>query len=193
MTRTEKRKTVKRLTKKFDKSPFFYLTDSSELTVEQVNKLRGLCYEKGVELKVVKNTLAIKALEQLAAERNYDQLYDSLKGPTAIMFTETANVPAKIIKEFRKSHEKPVLKAAYIDTSVYTGDDQIDSLAALKSKEEIIGEIIAMLEAPLQGVISAVNSGASTVASLVEALGERDENWTPPAGAGVSAAQDEEQ
>lgn len=193
MTRTEKRKEVKRLSKKFDSSPFFYLTDSSELTVEQVNKLRGLCYEKGVEMKVVKNTLAIKALETLATERNFGELYESLKGPTAIMFTETANVPAKIIKEFRKSSEKPILKAAYIDTSVYTGDDQVDNLAALKSKEEIIGEIIGMLERPIQGVISALGSGGTTVASLISALGERDEDWTPPAAASESAAVGEEE
>ncbi|MBX2817670.1 MAG: 50S ribosomal protein L10 [Saprospiraceae bacterium] len=192
MTRTEKRKEVKRLSKKFDKSPFFYLTDSSELSVAQVNKLRGLCFEKGVEMKVVKNTLAIKAMETLDADRNFGELFGALKGPTAILFTETANVPAKIIKEFRKDNEKPILKAAYIDSSIYHGDDQVDNLAALKSKDELIGEIISLLEGPIQGVVSAISSGESTIGSLVAALGDRSEDWTPPAVSATSA-QDEEQ
>ena len=96
-------------------------------------------------MKVVKNTLAQKALESFSEDKNYDALYESLKGPTAILFTETANVPAKVIKEFRKKSEKPVLKAAYIDTAVYVGDDQIESLSKLKSKEELIGEVISLL------------------------------------------------
>jgi len=183
MTRTEKRKVVKKLTKKFDQSSFFYLTDSSELTVQQLNQLRGHCYEQGIELKVVKNKLAIKALEALPAERNFSELYEALKGPTAIMFTDTANAPAKVIKEFRKDHEKPVLKAAYIDASIYQGDDQIDSLAALKSKEELLGEIISLLGSPIQSLLSSLDSGGSTVSNLLTALEERPEDWSPTPGA----------
>jgi large subunit ribosomal protein L10 len=172
MTRAEKQKAIKVLKKKFKNNSFFYLTDSSALSVAEVNDLRSRCYEKGVELKVVKNTLAIKAMQALSADRGYDKLYDALKGPTAIMFSEGASIPAKIIKEFRKDHEKPVLKAAYIDSDVFYGDDQVDTLSALKSKEEILGEIIGLLESPIQSVISALDGG-STIASLLTALEER--------------------
>lgn len=174
MTRTEKVKAVKVLKKKFKNNDFFYLTDSSQLTVDEVNKLRGLCYEKGVELKVIKNTLAIKAMQSLAVDRGFDKLYEALKGPTAIMFTETASTPAKIIKEFRKSHDRPLLKAAYIDTDVFLGDEMVDSLASLKSKEELVGEIITLLESPIKSVISALDAGG-TIASLLTALEDRAE------------------
>ena len=175
MTRAEKTTAIAELKEKFGNNSFFYLTDSSTLTVEQVNKLRGLCYEKGVEMKVVKNTLAIKALEDAPEEKGYAQLYDALKGPTAIMFTETANAPAKIIEEFRKGHERPILKAAYIDTSVFIGDDQVEALAALKSKEELIGEIIGLLQSPAKTVISSLKSGGSTIMGLMKALEDRAE------------------
>lgn len=175
MTRAEKNATIEVLKEKFDNNSFFYLTDSSTLTVDQVNKLRRLCFEKGVEMKVVKNTLAIKALEAAPEEKGYADLYPSLKGPTAVLFTETANLPARIIKEFRKDHEKPVLKAAYIDTSVYVGDDQLDALSDLKSKEELIGEIIGLLQSPAKNVVSALQSGGSTIMGLLKALEERAE------------------
>ena len=175
MTRAEKTTAIAELKEKFSNNSFFYLTDSSTLTVEQVNNLRRLCFEKGVEMKVVKNTLAIKALQDAPEEKGYEQLYDSLKGPTAIMFTETANVPAKIIEEFRKEHKRPVLKAAYIDTSVFIGDDQVKALAALKSKEELIGEIIGLLQSPAKTVISSLKSGGSTIMGLLKALEERAE------------------
>ncbi|NND33471.1 MAG: 50S ribosomal protein L10 [Saprospiraceae bacterium] len=174
MTRAEKQKAIKVLKKKFKNNDFFYLTDSSALSVADVNDLRGRCFEKGVELKVVKNTLAIKAMQALSAERGYDKLYDALKGPTAIMFSETASLPAKIIKDFRKDHEKPVLKAAYIDSDVYYGDDEISALSSLKSKEEVLGEIIGLLDSPIQSVISALDGG-STIASLLTALEDRVE------------------
>lgn len=192
MTRTEKRKTVKKLTKKFDQSSFFYLTDSSELTVQEINNLRGLCFEKGIEMKVVKNKLAIKALETFPSERNFGELFESLKGPTAIMFTDTASAPAKVIKEFRKKHDKPVLKAAYIDSSIYQGDDQVDSLAALKSKEELIGEIISLLGSPIQSLLSSLDSGGSTISNLLNALEEREEGASTPSPA-ASSDSDEEQ
>ena len=175
MNKVEKTAKIEQLKEKFSNSTFFYLTDSSALSVEQVNKLRRICFEKGVEMEVVKNTLVRKAFDASPEERKFGGLNDILKGPTAVMFTETANVPAKIIKEFRKTSPKPVLKAAYIDTDVYIGDEQIDALASLKSKEELIGEIVTLLQSPAKNVISALKSGSSTLAGLVKALQERGE------------------
>ena len=174
MTRTEKSNQIAVLKEKFSNSSFFYLTDSSTLTVEQVNELRGLFYAKGIEMQVVKNTLAKKALESLEQE-GYAPLYDALKGPTAILFTDVANAPARIIEEFRKTAERPLLKAAYIDTDVYFGDEQLKTLASLKSKEELVGEIISLLQSPAKNVISALKSGGSTLAGLVKTLQERAE------------------
>ncbi len=175
MTKAEKTATIEALKEKFSSTEFFYLTDSSTLTVEQINKFRGLCYEKGIEMRVVKNTLARKALESLPEEKGYDGLYESLKGPTAILFTEVANSPAKVLKEFRKKSEKPVLKAAYIDTAVYVGDNQLDSLTKLKSKQDLLGEVIGLLESPAKNVISALKSGGATISGLLKALEERGE------------------
>lgn len=173
MTKAEKMTAIAELKEKFSNNSFFYLTDSSTLTVEQVNNLRRLCFEKGVEMKVVKNALAKKALQDAPEEKGYSKLFDALKGPTAVLFTETANAPAKIIEQFRKEHEKPVLKAAYIDTSVFIGDDQVKILIALKSKEELIGEIIGLLQSPAKNVISSLKSGGSTIMGLLKALEER--------------------
>ncbi len=173
MTREEKAIIVNELSEKLADSNFFYITDSSTLTVESVNKLRGLCFEKGVEMKVVKNKLIEKALAKLEAPEKYDGLLESLKGPSAIMFTEVSNAPAKLIKEFRKDHEKPVIKAAYIDSDIILGDENLDMLASLKSKEELIGDIILLLQSPMKNVVGALNSGGSKLAGLVKALQER--------------------
>ncbi|MEM6963658.1 MAG: 50S ribosomal protein L10 [Bacteroidota bacterium] len=175
MTRKEKSNQIAELEEKFSNSSFFYLTDSSTLTVEQINELRGMLYEKGIEMRVVKNTLAKKALESAAEEKGYAPLYDALKGPTAVMFTETANSPARVIEEFRKKADRPLLKAAYIDTDVYLGDDQLKALASLKSKEELVGDVITLLQSPAKNVISALNSGGATLAGLMKALEERGE------------------
>jgi large subunit ribosomal protein L10 len=174
MTRTEKAAAIEELKEKFENSSFFYVTDSSTLTVEQVNKLRGLLFEQGIEMKVVKNTLAKKALESAPDERNYAELFDSLKGPTALMFTEVANAPARIIKDFRKENERPLIKAAYIDSSVYVGDDQLDALAALKSKEELLGEIVGLLQSPIKNVLGSLQSGGNTIMGLLKALEESE-------------------
>ena len=173
MTRTEKAAAIEELKEKFAQHEFFYVTDSSALTVEHVNELRGLCHEKEVELRVVKNTLAVKALQEAAEDKGYDALIEHLKGPTAIMFTATSNAPAKIIKQFREDHEKPVLKAAYIDTAVYVGEEALEELVKLKSKEELIGEVITLLQSPIKNVVSSLQSGGSTIAGLVKALEER--------------------
>jgi len=174
MTKAQKTALIAELKVKFSESSFFYITDSSTLTVEQTNNLRALCYEKGVEMKVVKNTLAIKALEENAEEKNYTPLFDALKGPTAIMFSETGNVPAKVIKEFREKAERPILKAAYIDSDIFIGDDQVEALANLKSKEDLIGDIILLLQSPIKNVVGSLQSGGNTIAGLVKALQERE-------------------
>ncbi len=176
MTREEKNLAVEELKEKFRSYDHFYITDSGTLTVGKVNELRALCYEKGIEMKVVKNTLARKAMEQLAEEKQMEGLYPVLKGFTAIMFASTGNAPGKLIKKFREGSDRPILKAAYIDSAVFIGDDQLDNLANLKSKEELIGDIILILQSPAKNVISALKSGGSTIAGLVKALEERASN-----------------
>lgn len=173
MTKAEKTQVIENLSEKFANSDYFYLTDFISLSVEQVNKFRRLCFENDVEFKVVKNTLIKKALEKHAEDKGYEELYDVLKGSTAIMFTETGNVPAKLISQFRKENEKPVLKAAYIDTAIYKGDDQLDTLKAIKSKEELIGDIILLLQSPVKNVVGSLNSGGNTLSGLLKALEER--------------------
>ncbi|MCB0641540.1 MAG: 50S ribosomal protein L10 [Phaeodactylibacter sp.] len=175
MTKAEKTAVIEELKEKFENSPFFYITDSSAMSVEQVNNLRGLLFEKGIEMRVVKNTLARKALEAGGDEKGYAPLFDALKGPTALMFTEVANAPARVIKEFRGDKEKPYIKAAYIDSAVFLGDDQIKTLAELKSKEELLGELIGLLQSPIRNVMGALNSGSNILTGLLKALEERAE------------------
>ena len=175
MTRAEKTATIEALKDKLSGIDFFYLADSSTLTVEQVNKFRRLCFEKGIEMKVVKNTLIQKALESAPEEKNYAGLFEALKGPTAILISDKANAPAKLIKEFRKDNEKPTLKAAYIDTDVFLGDEKLEELANLKSKEDLVAEVIALLQSPAKNVISALQSGGQTLTGLLKALEERGE------------------
>ena len=174
MKKQDKSVLIEELKGKFDQNPNFYLADSSSLTVAQINNFRRICFEKGIEVFVVKNTLAKKAMESFDESKNFASLYDSLHGPTTLLFADTAKLPAQVIKEFRKSAEKPVLKAAYIDTSIFVGDDQLDALVNLKSKEELVGEIIGLLQSPAKNVISALKSGGSTIAGLVKTLQERE-------------------
>jgi len=173
MTKSDKTTVIDELSQKFTDNSFFYLADSSTLSVIQVNEFRRKCFESGVEMQVVKNTLAKKAMEKAGGESTYSALFDVLKGPTAILFSETANTPARVIEEFRKKNEMPILKAAYIDSDTYIGDDQLSALAALKSKEELVGDIIALLQSPIKTVVSAVQSGGSTLSGLLKALEQR--------------------
>jgi len=175
MTRTDKTAAIAELTETFSSNQFFYLADSSAMSVEQINALRRMCFEKDVKMKVIKNTLARKALESFPEEQGYAGLYEALKGPTTIMYAEQASTPAKVIAEFRKKGEKPILKAAYIDRDVFLGDDQLDALKSLKSKEDLIGEVLILLESPIKTVLGALNSGGSTIAGLLKALEERGE------------------
>lgn len=175
MKRELKAQIIEDLREKISNTSFFYLTDSSTLTVEDINRFRGLCYDKGVTMQVVKNTLLSKALEPLIADGNeaYKDLLPALKGPTSLMISSNPKAPAEIIKEFRKDKEKPLLKAAYIDASVYVGDDQLEGLSKIKTKEELVGEIIGLLQSPAKNVISGLKSAGSTLAGLMKTLEER--------------------
>lgn len=153
MTKEEKSKYIGDLAAKLSESGVFYLADTAGLDVETINNLRRKCFQSKVELRVVKNTLLKKAMQQLA-DKNYGDLFEALHGPTAVMFSEVGNVPAKLIQEFRKKSDKPVLKGAYIQETTYVGDKNLDMLAALKSKNELIGDIILALKSPAQKVIS---------------------------------------
>jgi large subunit ribosomal protein L10 len=173
MTREEKVSIVNELSDKLNQSSVFYLADIAELDAQSSSKLRRLCFNKQVSLHVVKNTLLKKALEQ--ADGEYEELYAVLKGNTSIMFAETGNVPAKLIKDFRKKAEKPALKGAFIDSAIYIGDNQLETLTQIKSKEEVIADVIALLQSPAKNVLSALQSGGTTIAGLVKTLGEKAE------------------
>ncbi|APD07213.1 50S ribosomal protein L10 [Flavobacteriaceae bacterium UJ101] len=173
MTRETKAQAIEELKGILADNATIYLADISELNASQSSELRRNCFKNGVKLQVVKNTLLKKAME--ASDKEFDELYGSLKGNTSIMIAEQANAPAKVIKDFRKKAEKPILKGAWIEESCYVGDDQLDALVAIKSKEELIGEIVTLLQSPAKNVLSALQSGGSTVSGLVKALSERAE------------------
>ena len=174
MTREEKAQIIADLTDRL-KGSNFYLTDTSGLTVAEVNKFRGMCFKEGVEYKIFKNTLIKQALENL--DTDYTEMYDVLKGTSGIMFIdENGNVPAKIIKNYKKEdpQERPTFKAASIDTDIFLGEDQLDALSKLKSKQELIGEIITLLQSPAKNVVSLLQSGEHKLAGIVKTLSERE-------------------
>jgi large subunit ribosomal protein L10 len=177
MTKEEKGLIIDELSTKFEENSNFYITDASGLTVAQINAFRKLCFDAGIEYGVYKNTLIQKALEKLDAD--YTEFYDTvLKGFSGIIFSkEAANTPAKVIKDFRKSgkKEKPMLKGASIDHDLFIGEEHLTMLAELKSKTELIGEIIGLLQSPAKNVISALQSGGGTLAGLVKTLSEREQ------------------
>jgi large subunit ribosomal protein L10 len=173
MKKEEKDGVIDALVEKMTATKNFYLTDISELTVEKTNNLRRTCYKKNIELKMVKNTLLRKAFERM--ETDYSPLFDVLKGSTSVMFTDTVNEPAKLIKEFRKTSDRPILKAAFVEESFYIGDNQIDTLIAIKTKNEVIGDIIGLLQSPAKNVLSALQSGGGKIAGIVKTLSERPE------------------
>jgi large subunit ribosomal protein L10 len=180
MTKQEKNEVIDVLKEKFSQYNNFYITNTESLSVAQIGKLRRVCFDKNIEMKVAKNTLIKKALESLDNAR-YSGVYDSLHGVTAIMFSENAKEPALIISDFRKGLKgakdgvKPELKAAFIDGDVFAGDDQLKVLTALKSKNDLIGEVIGLLQSPTKNVISGLNAGGK-LASLVKALEDRAAN-----------------
>ena len=171
MTREEKSQVIETLTAQLTDSPIIYLADISGLNALQTSNLRRACFKAGVSLAVVKNTLLEKAME--SSDKDFGALPETLKGNTSIMTSETGNAPAKVIKEFRKKSEKPLLKGAYIEEAVYVGDEQLDNLVNIKSKEEVIGDIISLLQSPAKNVISALKSSGGTIAGIVKTLQER--------------------
>lgn len=173
MRREEKNAVIDRLAEQINEYPHFYLADTSELNASDTSNLRRKCFEKDIKLVVVKNTLLKKALEK-SEKADFSQLFDTLKGSTSVMFTETGNIPAKLIKDFRKTSVKPVLKAAFVEESFYIGDTQLEVLATLKSKNELIADIIALLQSPAKTVVSQLQSGGNTLAGVVKTLSERE-------------------
>ncbi len=172
MTREEKSQVIETLTAQLSDNANIYLADISGLNAGNTSNLRRACFKAGVQLAVVKNTLLKKAME--SSDKDFGELTEILKGNTSLMFSETGNAPAKVIKEFRKKSDKPLLKGAYIQESIYVGDNQLDNLVDLKSKDELVGEIIGLLQSPAKNVISALKSGGNTIAGLVKTLSERE-------------------
>lgn len=173
MTREEKNKLIDSLAELLNNSPNIYVADTSELNAEQTSNLRRLCFKKDVHLTVVKNTLLKRAIEK--SDKDLDELFDSLKGPSAIMLSEAGNVPAKLIKEFRKTSEKPVLKGAYVEESIYLGEESLELLVNIKSKNELIADVIALLQSPAKNVISGLKSGGNTLSGILKTLSEKSE------------------
>ena len=174
MTKEEKNQIIDNIAEKLAAYPNFYITDTSNLTSDKTSDLRRLCFNKGVKIYVAKNSLIRKAMEK-SGNAAYEPLFDTLKGTTAIMFCEAGNVPGKVIKEFRIKSDKPTVKSAYIETAVFIGDNQLNALASIKSKNELIGEIIGLLQSPARNVIAALQSGGGKLAGIVKTLSERPE------------------
>ena len=160
------------LGQKLKEYPHFYLVDLTGLNAEKTSELRRKCFKSEIKLMVVKNTLLHKAFE--ASDIDFSPMYESLKGNTAVMFENTANVPAKLLKDYTKEGI-PALKAAYAEESIFVGADRLEELAALKSKNELIADVVALLQSPAKNVISALQSGANTIHGVLKTLGERPE------------------
>lgn len=173
MTKEEKTIQIDLLVKELGENPNFYLTDISALNAETTSKLRRQCFNGNITLKVVKNTLLKKAMEK-SGNSDFGDVLATLKGNTAIMFCETPNVPAKMIKEFRAKHNKPLVKFAYVESSLYIGDDQLEALSALKSKNELIGDVIMLLQSPAKNVVSALKSGNNKLSGIIKTLSEKN-------------------
>lgn len=174
MNKEQKTQVIENLVQELAGSNNFYLADLSSLPADKTSNLRRLCFNKNIRLKVVKNTLLIKAMEKTESGI-YNELIPAIKGNTAIMYCESGSEPAKLIKEFRKTSDRPLLKAAFVEESIYIGDEQLDMLAAIKSKNELIGDIIALLQSPAKNVVSALQSGKTKLAGIVKTLSEKPE------------------
>lgn len=172
MKSSDKKVIINNLQEQIDSYNHFYLTDISGLNAESTGDLRRLCYNQSVKLVVVKNTLLRKALE--SSNKNIEEIYDALKGNTSVMFCENANVPAKLIKDFSKKHKKPVLKAAYVQESVYVGANQLEALIAVKSKNELIADFVALLQSPMKTVLGQLQSGGNIIHGVLKTLGEKE-------------------
>ena len=176
MTREEKGALIEDLAEKLRNTNYFYVADTGGLSVKQINDFRAMCFQRGIEYTIVKNTLIRKALEQL--DTDYEPFNEALKGTSGIMFSsEVSNAPAKVIKEYRKKNskaEKPVMKAASIDSDLFVGEHHLEMLSSLKSKEELLGDVITLLQSPAKTVVSALQSGKNKLAGIVKTLSERE-------------------
>ena len=172
MTREEKSQVIQDLTGKLADNPVIYLADISGLNASDTSNLRRACFKANVKLAVVKNTLLAKAMD--SSDKDFGELPNVLKGNTSLMMADTGNAPAKVIKAFRKGKEKPILKGAYVEEAVYVGDDQLDNLVNIKSKEEVIGDIIGLLQSPAKNVISALQSGGGKIHGILQTLSEKE-------------------
>ncbi len=172
MTRQEKAEAIENLKEALAGVKTLYLADTAGLNAAQTSALRRACFKENIKLQVVKNTLLAKAME--ASNQNFGELTSILKGNTSLLFSDTGNAPAKVIQNFRKKSNKPILKGAFIEEAIYIGDDQIDALVAIKSKEELIGEIITLLQSPTKNVVSALQSGGGKLAGILKTLSERE-------------------
>jgi large subunit ribosomal protein L10 len=173
MTKAEKNQQIAELAETLSNNAVIYLTDIEALDAETTSKLRRLCFNRQVELRVVKNKLLQKAMEQVS-DKNFGEMPSVLKGNTSLMLSEVGNLPAKLIKDFRKNADKPVLKAAYVEEAVFIGEENLDALANLKSKDELIADVIALLQSPAKNVISQLSSGKDKLAGIVKALSEKE-------------------
>jgi large subunit ribosomal protein L10 len=172
MRREEKIAIIDSLAETFKSYSHFYLTDTAQLNAEDTSALRRKCFENDIKLIVVKNTLLKRVLEQSGV--NFDELFPVLKGTTSIMFANTGNGPAKLIKEFRRLHDKPVLKAAYVQESIYVGENMLEALVSIKTKQELVGDVILLLQSPAKNVISALQSGGNKLHGVLETLSKKE-------------------
>jgi large subunit ribosomal protein L10 len=172
MTKEEKAQYIDDLATELTAANIFYLADTAELTVDVINSLRRKCYQSNIRIRVVKNTLLSKAMDRVEG-KDFGDLRDTLAGATSIMFSEVGNAPAKLIEEFRKKNAKPILKGAYIDEAVFIGDNQLTTLVSLKSRDELIGDIIGLLQSPAKNVVSGLTGAGSKIAGILKTLEER--------------------
>lgn len=172
MTREEKNQMIDSLAETLKNSDTVYIADISDLNSSNSTRLRSLCYKRNITLQVVKNTLLKKAMEK--SEKDFTGLYSILSGPTSLMISDSGNVPAKLIKEFRRTSDRPILKGAYIQEMVYIGDEQLDLLVSLKTKNEMIGDIILLLQSPVNNVISGLRSGGQKLSGILKTLSEKE-------------------
>ena len=173
MNKQEKNQVIDNLVTLLQENNNIYVTDTAELDAELTSDLRRACFNKNIEMRVVKNTLLAKAIEKVS-DKDFGDIPSVLKGNTSLMFSEVSNAPAKLIKEFRKKNDRPILKAAYVAESVFIGDETLDALVSLKSKDELIGDIIMLLQSPAKTVISQLQSGGATLAGLMKTLSEKE-------------------
>jgi large subunit ribosomal protein L10 len=172
MNKDQKAQYIDDLAQDLSQANIVYLADTADLSVDKINQFRRRCFQAGITLRVVKNTLLAKAMERVEG-RDYGQLPTVLAGPTSVMFAEVGNAPAKLIQEFRKKNDKPLLKGAYIEEAIFIGDNQLDMLVAIKSREELVGDIIGLLQSPAKNVISGLMGGGQKIAGILKTLEER--------------------